>query len=73
MTAEIVNLNVVTTLDLNPERVLDAAKAAKLTGVVVIGWDADGIEYMKSSIADGGEVCWLIERYKYRLMSGVDE
>jgi len=73
MTAEVVNLETITRLDLPAERILQAALAAGLESAVVIGYDADGDEYFASSLADGGHVLWLLERAKLRLLRTVDE
>lgn len=58
----------VTKHDLPPERILDAAKDAGLTSVVVMGWDKDGDEYFASSLADGGNVMWLMRRCEKMLL-----
>lgn len=73
MTAEVVDLNCVTTLDLPPEKVLRSALGAELTEVVVIGYDADGNSYFASSVADAGQVTWHLERAKWRLMRQCDD
>jgi len=73
MTAEVVNLETVTRLDLPAERILQAALAAGLESAIVIGYDADGDEYFASSLADGGAVIWLLERSKLRLLRMADE
>lgn len=69
----VVELGVATRLNIPAERVLanatDALYEAK--GVVVIGWDKDGEFYFASSIADGGDVLWLMEHAKLALL-GVD-
>ena len=70
--SNVINLPVSTNLDLDPERVLDAAKDANLKGVVILGWDENDEEYMASSIADGGDVNWLLDRLKFRLISKVE-
>lgn len=72
MTAEILHFDGVTSLDISADRVLDVAKAAEMQSVIVIGYDADGCEYFASSIADGPEVLWALERAKMRLMQIVD-
>lgn len=72
MTAKIVNLPVVTTLDLPPDRILDAAKEADLGSVVVVGHTKDGHLYFAGSMADGGEVLWLFERAKLALMGAIE-
>lgn len=68
----VVDLNVVTKLDLDPDRVLSKA-IGNLTEVVVIGFDKDGEEYFASSVSDGGSVLWHMERAKHKLMQIVDE
>lgn len=68
MTDNVVTLRTITKLDIPAERVLKDAEAAKLTGVMVIGYDADGDEYFASSIADGGTCLWLMERMKKHLI-----
>lgn len=66
---DIVNLNTVTTLDIDPDRVIDSLKDADLEGVVVLGYTSDGEEYFASSYADGGDVLWLLERLKLQLLN----
>ena len=61
-------LPVITTLDLDVERVLQAAIDAKITYVLVIGQDAEGGLYFSSSKSDGGEVLWWMEKAKKALM-----
>lgn len=69
MSAEILIFNGVTTLDVPPERILNAALSADLDKVVVLGYNPDGSEYFASSIADGGSVVWLMERLKQMLLN----
>jgi hypothetical protein len=54
-------------LDLDPDQILDRAKG-ELEGVVIIGFDKEGIFYGASSYADGGTALWLLELCKQRLM-----
>lgn len=61
-------LPVITTLDLDVERVLQAAIDAKPKHVWVIGEDADGALYFASSCTDGGEALWWMEKAKRALM-----
>lgn len=68
--AEVQVLNVVTNMNIEPDRVLEAALAHDLDSVVVLGYDKDGEEYLASSIADGGTVLWLMERLKHKLITG---
>lgn len=62
----------VTNQDIPPERVLRAALEEELTGVLVIGCDAEGNEYFASSLADGGEITWLLRRTEHKLMRAAD-
>jgi len=66
----VIPLNNVTRLDLPPDRILDAARA-KLESVVILGYTAAGDEYFASSLADGGDVLWLLERCKQALLDRV--
>lgn len=62
----------ITRLDMDPERVLEAA-VGRLEGVVVLGLTKDGEEeYFASSYADGGTVMWLLERCKKKLLEAWD-
>ncbi len=67
MTDNVVNLPCVTTHNLPPRRVIDAAGNADLEGVVVLGWGKDGEPYFASSIADGGSILLLWELCKKKL------
>jgi hypothetical protein len=64
----VVILPVVTRLDIPAERVLSAALAADLDGVVVIGRQKNGAYYFSSSIADAGDVLLQLEWAKAALM-----
>jgi hypothetical protein len=68
MTAKVIRFTGITTLDLEPEVILDSAKEAGLEGVVVLGFREDGSEYFASSYADGGTVLWLMEKLKKQLL-----
>ncbi|MCK5444187.1 MAG: hypothetical protein KAI73_01110 [Rhodospirillaceae bacterium] len=68
MTDNVIELGGITYLDVPVERVCDSAKQRLHGGgVVVIGWDEEGGFYFASSIADGGEVIWLMEKAKLAL------
>lgn len=70
MSDNVIPLGGITRLDLPVSRVLDAAKDhVDGGGVIVIGWDGDGELYFSSSIADGGECLWLMEKAKLALLS----
>lgn len=68
---DVVDLPVITTLDLDPDRLLQKA-IGKMQRVLIIGIDKDGEEYFASSVADGGTVLWDMERAKFKLMVEAD-
>ena len=74
--ADIINFTGITTLDLDPDRILEAAKG-ELESVVIVGYGkaADGsqIEYFASSIANGGTIAWLLNRAVRRLNKTCDK
>lgn len=65
----VVALGAVTSLDIPPDRILAAALTQGLQQVVIMGYDADGDEYFASSVADGGDVLWLMEKLKIQLLN----
>ena len=65
----VVELDMVTRLDIPVERVLNGAMKADLNNVFVVGWDQDGDLYTASSIADGAELLWMLELAKKRLLA----
>jgi hypothetical protein len=70
--SNVVELPVITRLDLPPERVITRAMEAGLTEVVVIGRDPAGNFWFAASKADGGDVLWLLELAKKRLLEQMD-
>lgn len=70
--ADVVNLNVKTTLDLPPEHVLRRAIEAGMTEVVICGIAADGSEYFASSVANGADTLWHLRRAMHQLMKQAD-
>jgi len=68
MTDNVIPLGNITSLDLPPDRILDAAKG-HMDSCVLLGWNCDGEIYFASSIADGGEVLWLLEMAKKQLLN----
>ncbi len=62
----------VTTLDSDPDRLLESA-VGKLETVVVLGFTKDGAEYFSSSVSDGGAITWLLDRAKRRMHELCDE
>ena len=73
MSDNVIPLGNITRLDLPTERVLEKAKDHCSAGVVIIGFDDDGAFYFASSIADGGEVNWLLDLAKKRLFDIVED
>jgi hypothetical protein len=70
--SNVVTLPCITKLDLPADRILEDA-LGKLDGVVIIGFDKDGNEFFASSYADGGQVVWLLERSKLKLLRTADQ
>ena len=66
---KVIDFNGITTLDLDPQRILDAAKKEELEGVVILGYTKDGDIYFASSYANVPEVNWLIDKCKDTLLS----
>ena len=69
----IIHLNCLTTKDIPPERVLNAALEADLETVVVLGVDKDGSRYFASSTADAAENIFLAEHFKLMLLQETGE
>lgn len=69
---EIIDLPVITTLPIDPQRVLAKACDVEFDRVMIIGRTADGDEYFASSEADGGTCLWDMERARHALMRIAD-
>lgn len=67
MADNVVDFGGITTLDIDPERVLKAA-IGQLESVIIIGITKDGEEYFASSVANGPSVLWDLERAKLKLL-----
>lgn len=65
---KVIVLDVVTRLDIPAERILKAAIERGLESVVISGYDKDGNEYFASSLADGADALWILERCKKKLL-----
>lgn len=72
MSAKIIPLGGVTRLDLPVDNILDKAKE-RLDSVVLMGWDKDGELYFASTIANGGDVLWIMEKCKAALLQAGEE
>lgn len=74
--AKVIDFTGITTLDLDPDRILEAAKG-ELESVVIVGYGraADGsqTEYFATSISDGGAAAWVLHRAIRRLHKTCDE
>lgn len=64
-------LPVITTLDIDVERVLNGALEARLDIAIVIGRTADGAFYFASTKSDGGAVLWELETARLKLMGAL--
>ena len=69
MTAEIHAFTGITCLDTTTDRILDKARDAGLTEVVIIGFKPDGNQFFESSVANGGDILWHLQRAIHKLMS----
>ncbi len=72
MTDNVVNFTGVTSLDIDPTRVLKTASDQEFDSIIIVGYTKDGEEYFASSISDGADVLWHLERAKLRLLRMVD-
>ena len=70
---DVVDLDCLTTLPTDPQRVINNAAKAGLSSVVIVGFDSEGAEYFASSEADGGNALWHLERAKTKLLRMPDE
>jgi hypothetical protein len=70
--SKVINLNNITHLDLPPDRILNEA-IGNMESVVILGYDKEENEYFASSIADGADVVWLLEKCKKYLLEIEDE
>jgi len=68
----IIPIGNLTRLDGDPDRILKAA-IGELDGVVISGFDKNGNLWAASSYADGGNVMWLLEACKTKMMSAIIE
>lgn len=51
---------------------LEAATRADLESVIIVGWDQDGEMFFSSSVGDGPECLWLLEKAKSALLEAGD-
>lgn len=67
-TAEVRVFNGVTRHNLDPNRVLDAARNAQLKNLTIIGYDSEGEFYFASTEAGGPSVLWDLMKAAQKLM-----
>lgn len=68
MSAEIITLDMQTTLDIPVERVIAGATDAALSEVIVLGTTEAGEFYFAASSASAPSILWLLERGKHDLL-----
>jgi len=69
---KVIPIGGVTRLDLPADRILEN-NIGEFETLIIMGWDKDGNEVFASSISDGGEIIWLLERMKKILLESVDD
>ena len=63
----------ITNKDFDADVMLEAASGQGLDSVIVIGWDKDGDLFFSSSMSDGPEALWLLEKAKAALLAAGGE
>lgn len=71
--AEIIELNMVTRLDIPAERVIARAAEVEFVEIVVVGFTKAGEFYFTSNKADAGTIIYLMEMAKKRLLDLCEE
>lgn len=71
--ANVAQIDVVTSLDIDPVAVLAGAHNVGLAEVVIVGFTEDGKEYFASSISDAGQSMYHLQRGIYRLNKTMDQ
>jgi len=66
--AEILKFTGITFLDMPTDVILQSA-IGKLESVIVLGYTNDGEEYFASSMADGADALWHLQRAAHKLLS----
>jgi hypothetical protein len=73
MSDNVIELGCVTKLDLPPEKILRKALEHDLLSVVIVGYDQDGNEYFASSVADGAQAMYHLQRGIWSLNKITDQ
>jgi hypothetical protein len=66
--AEILKFTGITFLDMPTDVILQSA-IGKLESVIVLGYTNDGEEYFASSMANGADALWHLQRAAHKLLS----
>lgn len=64
----IISFTGITTLPIDPARILAEASKQQFANVMVIGFLEDGSEYTACSDPDGSMALWMMERAKLKLL-----
>lgn len=70
--ANILSFEGITTLDLDPDLVLQN-NIGKLEGFVLVGYTTEGKEYLCSTYGDTPTILWLLERAKKQILESADD
>lgn len=70
---DVVELGCITALPLSDEKVLQKAIDHGVEDVVILGYHPNGSFYFSSAQPDGGDVLWLLEMAKKRLLDAGGE
>jgi hypothetical protein len=71
--SNVVELDCITKLDLPPEKILRKALDKDLMSVVIVGYTQDGDEYFASSVADGAQAMYHLQRGIWSLNKITDQ
>ena len=71
MSDNVIPIGGITKLDIPPDKILEN-NMGKFESIVIMGWDKEENEVYASSIADAGEILWLMERMKIELLKDQD-
>ena len=66
---DVVILDVVTTLPIPVDRILDQSKKADMEMAVVVGWNKDGNLYVATSDSSKSEMIYLLEMAKNAILN----
>ena len=72
MTADVLPFTGISTLPVDPQRVIAASLEHGLTQVVICGFDSEGNDYFASSEPDAAVAGFHLDRAKWNLMRQVD-